>query len=90
MVNSFVSRHIDLDGCIELSRFVVHVAQANWEHGVIARRLGYEGDLPDLPVGSLLCISQNYACATAAQLECYYVIAELSGDPLLEWSRLGG
>lgn len=54
------------------------VAEANQEHGVIALRPGSAATLPDLPVGSLVRILPNHACATAAQHDRYHV---LSGDP---------
>ena len=66
------------------------VLQANQEHGIVARRPGTGGPLPDLPVGTLLRILPNHACATAAQHDRYHVIPETAGAPLLEWSRFGG
>jgi D-serine deaminase-like pyridoxal phosphate-dependent protein len=64
--------------------------QANQEHGVIARRSGFGGPLPDLAVGTRLRILPNHACATAAQHGKYHVIPQQGGAPLLEWSRFGG
>ena len=66
------------------------VKQANQEHGVIARRPGFDGDLPDIPVGSRLRILPNHACATAAQHNCYHVIPQTLEAPLLQWPRFGG
>lgn len=64
--------------------------QANQEHGVIAVRPESGGTLPDLPVGTLLRILPNHACATAAQHQQYHVLPEKSGAPLAEWPRFGG
>lgn len=50
------------------------VVDANQEHGIVARRPGTGGDLPDLPVGTLLRILPNHACATGAQHDCYHVV----------------
>ena len=41
------------------------------EHGIIARRAGDKRPLPTLPVGTLLRILPNHACATAAQFDRY-------------------
>jgi len=64
---------------------------ANQEHGIVAFREG----VPDgadivrrLPLGTLLRILPNHACATAAQFAGYRVL-QPSGD-LLEWPRFGG
>lgn len=48
------------------------VADANQEHGIIARRGG--GGAPELAVGTRLRILPNHACATAAQHESYHVV----------------
>jgi D-serine deaminase-like pyridoxal phosphate-dependent protein len=66
------------------------VLQANQEHGVIARRPGTGAPLPDLPVGTLLRILPNHACATAAQHDRYHVISAVPGAPMAEWPRFGG
>jgi len=50
------------------------MAQANQEHGVIAHRSGDPAQTPDLPVGTLLRILPNHACATGAQHDRYHVI----------------
>jgi D-serine deaminase-like pyridoxal phosphate-dependent protein len=65
------------------------VSVANQEHGVIALRPGAAGHLPDLPVGTLLRILPNHACATAAQHRQYHVIPA-QGGPLQIWPRFGG
>ena len=66
------------------------VEQANQEHGVIARRSGFDGEIPEFPVGTLLRILPNHACATAAQHQHYYVIPDTADASLLRWSRFGG
>lgn len=65
------------------------VAETNQEHGIIARRGGGAIDLERFPVGTLLRILPNHACATAAQHAQYHVIA---GEPVVEatWPRFSG
>jgi D-serine deaminase-like pyridoxal phosphate-dependent protein len=65
------------------------VRGANQEHGIIAVRPGSSATLPDLPVGTLLRILPNHACATAAQFPGYEVIPA-DGGPLAHWPRFGG
>jgi D-serine deaminase-like pyridoxal phosphate-dependent protein len=64
------------------------MASANQEHGVLALRAGSGGSLPDLPVGTLLRILPNHACATGAQHEQYRVIAKADGPSI--WPRFRG
>jgi D-serine deaminase-like pyridoxal phosphate-dependent protein len=61
----------------------------NQEHGIITLRPGASGPLPDLPVGTLLRILPNHACATAAQHTHYHVLSA-QGGPLQVWPRFGG
>jgi D-serine deaminase-like pyridoxal phosphate-dependent protein len=63
--------------------------QANQEHGVLAHRSGDPALTPQLPVGTLLRILPNHACATGAQHDRYYVV---SGDSPVEavWPRFSG
>jgi D-serine deaminase-like pyridoxal phosphate-dependent protein len=65
------------------------VQQTNQEHGIIANRNGRLIDLERFPVGMLLRILPNHACATAAQYPQYHVIA---GEPVVEatWPRFNG
>ncbi len=65
------------------------VAQANQEHGTIARRPGSDAPLPDLPVGTLLRILPNHACATGAQFDGYTVLPADGSEPI-EWPRFRG
>ena len=50
------------------------VADANQEHGIIARRDGGPIDFTRFPIGSLVRILPNHACATAAQHAEYQVL----------------
>ena len=65
------------------------VADTNQEHGIVADRHGKALDLSRFPVGTLLRILPNHACATAAQHPQYHVIA---GEPVVEavWPRFSG
>lgn len=65
-------------------------AGANQEHGILALRAGAAGPLPDLPVGTLLRILPNHACATAAQFDMYHVIPAETGTAPVTWPRFGG
>lgn len=60
--------------------------QANQEHGVLEIRPGSSAPLPDLPVGSLVRILPNHACATAAQHTHYNVLAD--GQVIAKWPRI--
>jgi D-serine deaminase-like pyridoxal phosphate-dependent protein len=61
---------------------------ANQEHGIVAARPGATGAPPPLPVGTLLRVLPNHACATGAQFDRYHVLrgAEIAGV----WPRLNG
>lgn len=60
--------------------------QANQEHGVLEIGPGSSATLPDLPVGSLVRILPNHACATAAQHTYYNVLAD--GRVVAKWPRI--
>ena len=62
---------------------------ANQEHGIVSLRPDAKTALPDLPVGTLLRILPNHACATAAQYDRYTVLAQ-GGGALKTWQRFGG
>ena len=64
--------------------------KTNQEHGIIARRDGAAGPLPDFPIGAQLRILPNHACATAAQFDRYHVLPAKGAAPLQEWPRFGG
>jgi D-serine deaminase-like pyridoxal phosphate-dependent protein len=62
--------------------------EANQEHGILALRPGSGASLPELPVGTLLRILPNHACATAAQHESYRATR---GDQVIAtWPRFSG
>jgi D-serine deaminase-like pyridoxal phosphate-dependent protein len=65
------------------------VADANQEHGIVAHRSGDPARLPPLPVGALLRILPNHACATAAQHERYRVLGA-DGRIAGTWERFSG
>lgn len=60
--------------------------QVNQEHGVIAIRPGSTASLPHLPLGSLVRIFPNHACATAAQHGGYFVVDD--GRVTAQWPRI--
>ncbi|MEO0974268.1 MAG: alanine racemase, partial [Pseudomonadota bacterium] len=65
------------------------VKDANQEHGIITRRDGHD-PLPwdRLPVGTLLRVLPNHACATAGQYDGYVVV---DGEALVgRWDRING
>ena len=64
------------------------VVETNQEHGIVARRDGGAIDLRRFPVGSLVRILPNHACATAAQFAEYHVLQE--NVPVATWERFGG
>jgi D-serine deaminase-like pyridoxal phosphate-dependent protein len=65
------------------------VTAANQEHGIVAHRSGDAARLLDLPVGSMLRILPNHACATAAQHGAYQLL-NADGQPGPVWPRFGG
>ncbi|GAA4326331.1 DSD1 family PLP-dependent enzyme [Pigmentiphaga soli] len=64
------------------------MADANQEHGTIRHRSD-PAATPMLPVGTLLRILPNHACATAAQHGAYAVVAG-GTDIEATWPRFGG
>jgi D-serine deaminase-like pyridoxal phosphate-dependent protein len=65
------------------------VIDANQEHGIVARRGGGPLDFDRFPIGSLLRVLPNHACATAAQHDFYEVLAA-GGKPQGRWERVNG
>jgi D-serine deaminase-like pyridoxal phosphate-dependent protein len=65
------------------------VVSTNQEHGIIGRRGGGVIDAGKYPIGTLLRILPNHACATAAQHDRYHVVA---GDTQIAavWPRFSG
>ena len=64
------------------------VAEANQEHGIIARRGGGAIDFDRFPVASQVRILPNHACATAAQHSEYQVLR--GGAATETWERFSG
>lgn len=65
------------------------VVTSNQEHGVVARRGGGAIDPTEFPVGRLLRILPNHACATAAQFDAYEVIGR-DGAVVSRYPRMRG
>ncbi len=65
------------------------VSEVSQEHGIVTHRSGDPCRLPELPVGSLLRILPNHACATAAQYDCYRVLGG-GGRVEATWNRFSG
>ena len=65
------------------------MVSANQEHGIIAHRDSVTGAALELPVGTLLRILPNHACATGAQHDRYHVIDGTSAVTAV-WERIGG
>jgi len=65
------------------------VSDASQEHGIISHRSGDPARVPDLPVGTLLRILPNHACATAAQYDKYRILD--GSDRIADtWERFSG
>lgn len=75
----------DADGAV-LGDLIV--TGANQEHGIVSRRGGGALDVARFPIGTLLRVLPNHACATAAQHGCYRVVER--GALMAEWPRFGG
>ncbi|PLQ00352.1 DSD1 family PLP-dependent enzyme [Cupriavidus pauculus] len=62
---------------------------ANQEHGILSREDAPDTDIAArFPIGTLLRILPNHACATGAQFPAYQALDEEGG--ITEWSRLHG
>jgi D-serine deaminase-like pyridoxal phosphate-dependent protein len=66
------------------------MVDANQEHGVIAHRSGDPAQTPELPIGAMLRILPNHACATGAQHSRYHVVSGDSADIMDVWGRFRG
>lgn len=64
------------------------MVDANQEHGIVARRGGGTLDFGRFPIGSLIRVLPNHACATAAQHGEYHVVR--GGRAADAWERFGG
>jgi D-serine deaminase-like pyridoxal phosphate-dependent protein len=77
----------DVDGAILEDIIMV---DANQEHGVIAHRSRDPEKTPHFPVGTLLRILPNHACATCAQHDRYHVVAGAGNGIDEVWPRFQG
>jgi D-serine deaminase-like pyridoxal phosphate-dependent protein len=77
----------DLDGEI-IPDLIMRAASQ--EHGTLSQRPGSGANLPNLPVGSMVRILPNHACATAAQHHCYHVVSTGSRKVSAVWNRFSG
>ncbi|HEY2403238.1 MAG TPA: hypothetical protein VGI23_22990, partial [Steroidobacteraceae bacterium] len=66
------------------------VTSANQEHGIVARADGQRPDFTRYPVGSLLRILPNHACATGAQHSHYNVVEGSNPEVVARWDRING
>jgi D-serine deaminase-like pyridoxal phosphate-dependent protein len=64
------------------------VLQTSQEHGIVGARPGSGAAIPRLPVGSLVRILPNHACATAAQHDRYVVTD--GRNVKASWARIHG
>lgn len=64
------------------------MVSANQEHGILAFGNGQKFSSKAFPIGTLLRILPNHACATAAQHQYYHILEkeQLMGS----WSRFNG
>ena len=67
------------------------VVDAYQEHGIIARRPGLEKDVEwhKFPIGSMVRILPNHACATGAMHDRYYVV-DGTAEVISIWPRING
>ncbi|WP_136618658.1 MULTISPECIES: alanine racemase [Mesorhizobium] len=68
----------------------VIMSGASQEHGILSLRPDSRGVLPDLPIGSMVRILPNHACATAAQHLRYNVVSKGSREVTAVWDRFSG
>ncbi len=65
------------------------VLACNQEHGIVSRRDGGAIDFTKFPVGRLLRILPNHACATAAQFSAYEAL-DTNGRVAARYPRMNG
>jgi D-serine deaminase-like pyridoxal phosphate-dependent protein len=66
------------------------VTSTNQEHGIIARRDGGPIDPQRFPVGTLLRVLPNHACATASEHAWYHVVEGAGVEVIDRWERFSG
>ena len=64
------------------------VVEVNQEHGIVARRDGGPIEFERYPVGTVLRVLPNHACATAAQFGAYEVFRD--DKRTARWERVNG
>ena len=65
------------------------VSGANQEHGILSHRAGGSIAIEQYPIGRLLRVLPNHACATAAQHQAYQVLGA-GGEIEATWPRISG
>jgi D-serine deaminase-like pyridoxal phosphate-dependent protein len=65
------------------------VVSTNQEHGIVARRGGGAIDFGSFPLGTLLRVLPNHACATGAQHDRYHVV-DANNEIEAAWPRFSG
>jgi D-serine deaminase-like pyridoxal phosphate-dependent protein len=66
------------------------VVSTNQEHGIVARRDAGPIDPQRFPVGTLLRVLPNHACATASEHACYHIVEGSAPEVLDRWERFAG
>ena len=66
------------------------MTDASQEHGILSMRPGTTSTLPHIPLGTVLRIIPNHACATAAQHDSYKVLDSDGTDIVDTWPRING
>jgi len=64
--------------------------ETSQEQGILAIRPGSNASLPELPVGALVRILPNHACATSSQHDRYNVIGTDSNQVVAQWHIFRG
>ena len=65
------------------------VGGANQEHGVVSSRTGdIAPPFNEMPLGSMVRVLPNHACATSGQFDHYNVVR--NGEVIAEWPRISG
>ena len=66
------------------------VVSTNQEHGIVARRDAGPIDPQRFPVGTLLRVLPNHACATASEHASYHIVDGSGPEVLDRWERFAG
>lgn len=67
----------------------VAVTMTNQEHGIVTKLRGDGLDFDDFPIGSLIRVLPNHACATGAMHDRYYVV-DGTTEVVDMWPRVNG